>query len=157
MPHTFNCFVFLCQKKYKKSLVCICLLEKQRLRHLLDRCLVRNEWILVGLLKSLMIKPCQLCNSIQVRILRFLFWWRSILTEVMIWKFFHHWLQICLKRKAKVKLWAGEPNKNKIATLSLADIEDIIDIKMPVMNTRNRDSIRKSIIGTAKSIGIEVK
>ena len=62
-----------------------------------------------------------------------------------------------LKRKAKVKLWAWEPNKNKIATLSLADIEDIIDIKMSVMNTRNRDSIRKSIIGTAKSIGIEVK
>lgn len=62
-----------------------------------------------------------------------------------------------LKRKAKVKLWSGEPNKTKIATLSLADIEEIIDVKMPVMNTKNRDSIRKSIIGTAKSIGIEVK
>jgi ribosomal protein L11 len=39
----------------------------------------------------------------------------------------------------------------------VADIEDIIDVKMPVMNTRNRDSIRKSVIGTAKSLGIEVK
>lgn len=62
-----------------------------------------------------------------------------------------------LKWKAKIKTGAGEPNKNKVATLSLADIEEIIDVKMPVMNTRNRDSIRKSIIGTAKSIGIEVK
>jgi large subunit ribosomal protein L11 len=62
-----------------------------------------------------------------------------------------------LKHKAKIKLWAGEPNKTKVATLSFADIEDIIDVKMPVMNTRNRDSIRKSVIGTAKSLGIEVK
>jgi ribosomal protein L11 len=28
---------------------------------------------------------------------------------------------------------------------------------MPVMNTRNRDSIRRSIMWTAKSIGIEIK
>ena len=62
-----------------------------------------------------------------------------------------------LKWKAKVKTWSGEPNKNKVGTLSVADIEEIIDVKMPVMNTKNRDSIRKSIIWTAKSIGIEVK
>lgn len=62
-----------------------------------------------------------------------------------------------LKYKAKIKTWAGEPNKTKVATLQVADIEDIIDVKMPVMNTKNRDSIRKSIIGTAKSLGIEVK
>jgi large subunit ribosomal protein L11 len=62
-----------------------------------------------------------------------------------------------LKWKAKVKLGSGEPNKNKIATLSEADLEEIIDVKMPVMNTRNRVSVKKSIIGTAKSIGIEVK
>lgn len=62
-----------------------------------------------------------------------------------------------LKWKAKVKLGSGEPNKTKIATLSKADLEEIVDVKMPVMNTRNRDSIRKSIIGTAKSMGIEIK
>lgn len=62
-----------------------------------------------------------------------------------------------LKWKAKIKVWAGEPNKNKVATLTNADLEEIIDVKMPVMNTRNRDSIRKSIIGTAKSMGIEIK
>jgi large subunit ribosomal protein L11 len=62
-----------------------------------------------------------------------------------------------LKWKAKIKTGAGEPNKNKVATLSQADIEEIIDVKMPVMNTRNRDSIRRSIVGTAKSIGIEIK
>lgn len=62
-----------------------------------------------------------------------------------------------LKWKAKIKLGSGEPNKTKMATLTHADLEEIIDEKIPVMNTRNRDSIRKSIIGTAKSIGIEIK
>ncbi len=62
-----------------------------------------------------------------------------------------------LKWKAKTKLWSGEPNKTKVATLTQADLEEIIDVKMPVMNTNNRDSIRRSIIGTAKSLGIEIK
>ncbi len=62
-----------------------------------------------------------------------------------------------LKYKAKIQKWSGEANKIKVATLSKDDLEDIIDIKMPVMNTKKRDSIRKSIIGTAKSLGIEVK
>lgn len=62
-----------------------------------------------------------------------------------------------LKWKAKVKAGAAEPNKTKVATLKAADLEEIIDIKLPIMNTNNRDSVRKSIIGTAKSIWIEVK
>jgi len=62
-----------------------------------------------------------------------------------------------IKWKAGVKKGAGEPNKNKVATVSKADLEEIIDIKLPVMNTNNRDSIMKSIIGTAKSLGIDVK
>lgn len=62
-----------------------------------------------------------------------------------------------IKWKAKVKKGAGEPNKQKVATISEADLEEIIDIKMPVMNTNNRESIKKSLIGTAKSLGIVVK
>ena len=62
-----------------------------------------------------------------------------------------------IKYKANIKKGSGEPNTNKVATISKDDLEEIIDIKMPVMNTKNRDSIRKSLIGTAKSLGIEVK
>jgi len=62
-----------------------------------------------------------------------------------------------LKYKAGVKKGAWEPNKDKVATLSKADLEEIIDIKLPVMNTNNRESAMRSIIGTAKSLGIEVK
>lgn len=62
-----------------------------------------------------------------------------------------------LKYKANIKKWSWEPNKTKVATISESDLEEIIDIKAPVMNTNNRDSIKKSIIGTAKSLWIEVK
>ena len=61
-----------------------------------------------------------------------------------------------IKWKAKVKSGSGEPNKQKVASLSKADLEEIIDIKMSVMNTQKRESIMKSVIGTAKSLGITV-
>lgn len=61
-----------------------------------------------------------------------------------------------IKRKAKIQDGSGTPNTKKVATLKKADLEEIIDIKMSVMNTRNRDSLMKSMIGTAKSLGIEV-
>jgi len=62
-----------------------------------------------------------------------------------------------LKFKSKIKSGSGEPNKQKVATLSSGDLEEIIDVKLPVMNTNNRESARISIIGTAKSMWIEVK
>lgn len=62
-----------------------------------------------------------------------------------------------IKWKAGVKKGSGEPNKTKVATISKADLEEIIDIKLPVMNTNNRESIMNSFIGTAKSLGIDVK
>jgi len=57
-----------------------------------------------------------------------------------------------IKYKAKIKAGSGEPNKKKVARLTQADLEEIVDIKMSVMNTNNRESIMKSIIGTAKSL-----
>lgn len=59
--------------------------------------------------------------------------------------------------KLKEKQGSGEPNKKKIGTLSKADLVEIVELKKPAMNTNKDDSIMKSIIGTAKSLGIEVK
>jgi large subunit ribosomal protein L11 len=59
--------------------------------------------------------------------------------------------------KANQKKWSSEANKNKIWKITKNDIEEIIDIKISVMNTKNRDSIAKSIIGTAKSLWVEVE
>jgi large subunit ribosomal protein L11 len=61
-----------------------------------------------------------------------------------------------IKWKAGVNKGAAEPNKWWAGTVSKADLEELIDIKLPVMNTRNRESILKSFMGTAKSLWIKV-
>ena len=62
-----------------------------------------------------------------------------------------------IKWKAGIKSGSGEPNTKKVGKISKADLEEIIDIKMSVMNTNDRASIAKSFIGTAKSLGVEIK
>ncbi len=59
--------------------------------------------------------------------------------------------------KLKQNQGSAEPNKKKIGTLSKADLIEIAEIKKPVMNTNNIDSIVASIAGTAKNMGIEIK
>ena len=58
--------------------------------------------------------------------------------------------------KLKEKQGSAEPNKKKIGSLTRADLVEIAEIKKPAMNTNNIDSIITSIIGTAKSLGIDV-
>lgn len=59
--------------------------------------------------------------------------------------------------KAKNAKGSGTPNTVKLGTISMADVKEIAAIKAPVMNTEDMDAICKSIIGTAKNMGIEVK
>ena len=47
--------------------------------------------------------------------------------------------------------------KKKVANLSMADIEEIAKAKMPDLNATNLQSAVKSILGTAKSMGITVQ
>lgn len=61
-----------------------------------------------------------------------------------------------IKSKAKVTKGSKMPNKDKVGTITMADIKEIAEIKKPVMNTEDIDSIVKSIMGTAKSLGISV-
>lgn len=61
-----------------------------------------------------------------------------------------------IKSKAKVAKGSKTPNKDKVGTISMADIREIAEIKKSVMNTEDIDSIVKSIMWTAKSLGISV-
>jgi large subunit ribosomal protein L11 len=58
--------------------------------------------------------------------------------------------------KAKVAKWSLTPNKVKSGKITMKDLLEIAEIKKPVMNTEDIDSIVKSLIGTAKTLGIEV-
>lgn len=64
---------------------------------------------------------------------------------------------ILLKKAARIDKGSGEPNKNKVATLQWAQVEEIAKAKMPDLNTKDIESAKRTIAGTARSMGIIVR
>ena len=62
-----------------------------------------------------------------------------------------------LKKAAKIEKGSGIPNKTKVGTVTKADLRDIAEKKKADMNTDNIEAAIKTIAGTAKNMGIEVK
>ena len=64
---------------------------------------------------------------------------------------------VLLKRAAKIAKASGEPNKNKVATVTDAQVEEIAKLKMPDLNAGSVDTAKSMVRGTARSMGIVVK
>ncbi len=63
---------------------------------------------------------------------------------------------VLLKRAAGIAKGSGEPNKNKVGTVTEKQVADIAKQKMPDLNAASLDAAIKSVKGTARSMGIEV-
>ena len=61
-----------------------------------------------------------------------------------------------LKRAANLAKGSGEPNKNKVGTVTQKQVEEIAKIKLPDLNCESLESAVKSVAGTARSMGIDV-
>ncbi|MFM7120280.1 MAG: 50S ribosomal protein L11 [Gammaproteobacteria bacterium] len=64
---------------------------------------------------------------------------------------------VLLRKAAKIDKGSSVPNKNKVATLSRAQIEEIARIKMPDLTASDMDAAVRTIAGTARSSGIDVE
>lgn len=64
---------------------------------------------------------------------------------------------VLLKKAANIKSGSGEPNKKKVATVTMDQVREIAKAKMPDLNAANIDSAANMIKGTARSMGIIVK
>jgi large subunit ribosomal protein L11 len=64
---------------------------------------------------------------------------------------------ILLMKAAKIKKGSGEPNKNKVGTVTQAQLEEIAQAKMVDLNCYDVTAGAKIIAGTARSMGLEVK
>jgi large subunit ribosomal protein L11 len=64
---------------------------------------------------------------------------------------------VLLKKAAKIEKASGEPNRNKVATVTLDQVKEIAELKMADLNAANVDSAMSMIKGTARSMGINVK
>ena len=64
---------------------------------------------------------------------------------------------ILIKKAAGLDKASGEPNKNKVATITVAQAQEIAQLKMPDLNAADLDAATEMIKGTARSMGIVVE
>ena len=62
-----------------------------------------------------------------------------------------------LRKAAKVEKGSGDALKNKIGSVTKAQIREIAEIKMPDLNANSIEQAMKIIEGTARSMGVEIK
>jgi large subunit ribosomal protein L11 len=62
-----------------------------------------------------------------------------------------------LKKAAGLDKGSAEPNRNKVARLTVKQVEEIAKLKMPDLNAKDMSGAVKIIMGTARSLGIEVE
>ncbi len=62
-----------------------------------------------------------------------------------------------LKKAANVEKGSGEPNRDKVATVSQSQIREIAQLKMPDLNANDIEMAERIIAGTARSMGIDVE
>ena len=64
---------------------------------------------------------------------------------------------ILLKKAAGLDKGSGEPNRDKVGTVSENDLAQIAETKMADLNANTIEKAKEMIRGTARSMGIEVE
>lgn len=64
---------------------------------------------------------------------------------------------ILLKQAARIAKGSGEPNREKVATITENQVREIAKTKLPDLNTDNLESAMRMVAGTARSMGIIIE
>ena len=64
---------------------------------------------------------------------------------------------ILIKKELGLEKGSGQPNRNKVGSISQAQVRKIAEIKMPDLNCDSIESAMAMVAGAARSMGIEVK
>jgi large subunit ribosomal protein L11 len=64
---------------------------------------------------------------------------------------------VLLKRAAKITKGSGEPNREKVGTVTDAQLAEIAEMKKEDLNAFDVEAAKKIIAGTARSMGLEVE
>jgi large subunit ribosomal protein L11 len=64
---------------------------------------------------------------------------------------------VLLKKAANIAKGSGEPNKTKVGKVTMKDVREIAQLKMPDLNASDIDGAMNIVLGTARSMGIEVE
>ncbi len=63
---------------------------------------------------------------------------------------------VLLKRAAKIAKGSGEPNREKVGTVTSSQVREIAETKRPDLNAHDIDMAMRIVAGTARSMGIDV-
>jgi large subunit ribosomal protein L11 len=61
-----------------------------------------------------------------------------------------------LRKAAKLKKASPVPNRDKVGSVTLKQVREIAEMKMPDLNAADVEAAMKMVAGTARSMGIEV-
>jgi len=64
---------------------------------------------------------------------------------------------VLLKRAAKIAKGSGEPNREKVGRVSRDQVKEIAEMKAPDLNANDVEGAMRIVMGTARSMGIEVE
>ena len=64
---------------------------------------------------------------------------------------------VLLRQRAGVDKGSGEPNREKVGSVTRAQVREIAEIKMPDLNANDVEAAMKIVEGTARSMGITVR
>jgi len=62
-----------------------------------------------------------------------------------------------IKKAAKIESGSGRPNKEKVATLTMAQVRDIAEQKKQDLNASTIEAAMEMVKGTARSMGVVVQ
>ncbi len=64
---------------------------------------------------------------------------------------------VLLKKAANIAKGSAEPNKSKVGKVTMKQVREIAQSKMPDLNASDLDAAVNIIMGTARSMGLEVE
>ena len=66
-------------------------------------------------------------------------------------------MAVLIKQAAKIEKGSGKPNRDKVAKLNKAQVEEIAKKKMPDLNAASVEAAMSMVAGTARSMGVVVE
>ena len=63
---------------------------------------------------------------------------------------------VLIKREAGIAKGSGEPNRNKVGSITMKQVEAIAKLKMPDLNANDLSGAVETVKGTARSMGVEI-
>ena len=64
---------------------------------------------------------------------------------------------VLIRKEAGIEKGSGQPNRNKVGSITRAQVKKIAELKMPDLNTDSIESAMAMVAGAARSMGVEVR